>query len=92
MIVSIHLEDGSVIDTDVDFSSMTVEEIRPYADMAIPSALKAMKNLIGYDYLKSPKDFTIKDAEFYARWAKKNDPESYAAIKKTAAKIEKGNL
>jgi hypothetical protein len=89
MIINVHLEDGSSVEQEVDFKTMSVEDRRPYADMGIPSALSAMKNLIGYDYLKPAKDMTRQDAREYLYWLKKNNPAEYERLE-ASTKEDKG--
>jgi hypothetical protein len=76
----IHYQDGSVENVDLDFSTMTYEDLKPFADLGIGPALDAMKKLIGYDYLKPANKTTLDDVHYYMRWLEKNNPERYKEI------------
>jgi hypothetical protein len=76
----LHTAAGTYETVDVDFSTLTYDDLKPFADLGIPDALKAMKNLVGYDYLKSASKTNLDDVRYYLAWLKINDPEKYASF------------
>jgi hypothetical protein len=74
----IHTAGGTYETIDVDFSKLTYDELKPFADLGIADALKAMKKIVGYDYLKPASQIDRDDVRYYMAWLKVNDPEKYA--------------
>jgi hypothetical protein len=76
----LHTAAGAYEIVDVDFSKLTYDELKPFADLGIADALKAMKNLVGYDYLKPASKTNLDDVRYYLEWLKANEPAKYESF------------
>lgn len=76
----LHAAAGTYETVDVDFSKLTYDDLKPFADLGIADALKAMKKLVGYDYLKPASQTNLDDVRYYLTWLKINEPEKYASF------------
>lgn len=87
MEINAHYESGDAKTFDVDFSLLSKEDLIPFANLALPGALEAMKKLVGYDWLKPVSDMNAEDVRYYMDWMRSNNPEKHASLEKQAASV-----